>query len=226
MAIVASKNRLNALKNPYSHLRLKVTPEEALMAPYLIWPIKLLDSCPSSDGSVAVLLASDRIARKLCDNPAWIMAVDYISDTYWFCLNKELSYWNSLAILARRLYRKAGISDPMKDIDVFEVYDAFTIQEILEYEALGLARKGEGYKLLDEGVTTIYGEKPVNPSGGVLSTNPVGVTGLWRFAEASLQVMGLAGEHQIPNVNTALAHAWGGALQFHALAVLSRDMRI
>jgi acetyl-CoA C-acetyltransferase len=226
MAIVASKNRLNALRNPYSHLKLKVTPEEALMAPYLIWPIKLLDSCPSSDGSVAVLMASDKVARKIFDSPAWVSAVDYISDTYWFCCNKGLSFWNSLAILARRLYRKAGISDPKKQIDVFELYDAFTIQEILEYEALGLANKGEGWKLLEEEATYPYGDYPVNPSGGVLSTNPVGVTGLWRFAEAALQVMDNAGAHQVPNVDIALAHAWGGALQFHALALLSRERKL
>ena len=221
MAIVASKNRLNALRNPVNHLMLKLTPEEALMSPYLIWPIKLADSCPSSDGAIAVILASERVARKISDSQAWIKAVGYVSDTYWFGNKVDLYGWSNLALLARRLYRKAGIDDPMKYFDVLEIYDAFTIQEILEYEALGLAEPGRGTRLLDEGITEWHGELPVNPSGGVLSSNPVGVTGLWRFAEAALQVMGKAGGHQVKGAERALAHAWGGALQFHALAVLT-----
>jgi len=221
MALVASKNRLNALRNPVNHLKLKLTPEEALMSPYLIWPIKLADSCPSSDGAIAVVMASEKAARKITDRLAWIKAVDYISDTYWFGNKLDLHGWGNLALLARRIYRKAGIDRPARYFDVLEIYDAFTIQEIIEYEALGLAEPGKGTTLLDEGITYWHGELPVNPSGGVLSSNPVGVTGLWRFAEASLQVMGAAGEHQIPGVEKALAHAWGGALQFHALAVLS-----
>ena len=225
MAIVGSKNRINALKNPITHLKLKVTPEEVLMSPYLVWPIKLLDSCPSSDGSVAVLFASEKVAKKITDTPAWVTAVDYISDTYWFGGRDDVSFWNPLAILARKIYHKAHIFNPYKEFDVLELYDAFTIQEILEYEALGLAKPGEGWKLLDEGVTFPYGELPVNPSGGVQSTNPVGTTGLWRFSEAALQVMGRGGAHQIPDVNIALAHAWGGAIQFHALAVLSREKK-
>lgn len=224
MALVASKNRINALSNPVSHLQLKITPEDALKSPYLIWPIKLLDSCPSSDGAVAVLFVAEKIANRITDNPAWIKAFDYISDTYWFGGREELCFWDSLSLLARRAFRKASINDPMGEIDVAELYDAFTIQEILEYEALGLARAGEGWKLLADGVTYPHGKFPVNPSGGVLSSNPVGVTGLWRFAEAALQVMGKAGRHQVPDVNTAIAHAWGGALQFHALSVLSRSL--
>ncbi len=223
MALVAAKNRVNGLRNPVNHLKLRLTPEEALMSPYLIWPIKLADSCPSSDGGVAVVMVSERAARRVGDSHAWVKATGYISDTYWFWNKTDLYDWTNLALLARRVYRKAGVHDPMKYFDVLEIYDAFTIQEIIEYEALGLAQPGKGTKLLDDEVTYLHGDLPVNPSGGVLSSNPVGVTGLWRFAEASLQVMGKAGEHQVKGVERALAHAWGGALQFHALAILSSE---
>jgi len=223
MALVASKNRLNALKNPVNHLRIRLTPEEALRSPYLIWPIKLSDSCPSSDGAVAVVMVSENIAKRIGNQHAWIKSTAYISDTYWFWNKTDLHDWTNLALLARRLYRKAGIDNPMRYFDVLELYDAFTIQEIIEYEALGLAPPGGGTKLLEEEVTYMHGQLPVNPSGGVLSSNPIGVTGLWRFAEAALQVMGRAGEHQVKGAKRALAHAWGGALQFHALAILTSD---
>jgi acetyl-CoA C-acetyltransferase len=221
MALVASKNRINALRNPVSHLQIRLTPEEALMSPYLIWPVKLADSCPSSDGAVSVVMVSDRAAKRIGNAHAWVKAVDYIADTYWFGTKSDPADWTNLALLARRIYRKAGVRDPYRFFDVMELYDAFSIQEILEYEALNLAPPGQGTRLLEEGVTEFHGQLPVSPSGGVLSSNPVGVTGLWRFAEAALQVMGRAGEHQVKGVQRALAHAWGGALQFHALAILS-----
>lgn len=225
LAMIAVKNRKNALRNPYAHLKLNITIDDVLRSPYLIWPLRLLDSCPSSDGAVAIIFASESIAKRIKDNPAWILATGYISDSYWFGSKPTLGFWDNLAILARRLYRKVGIDNPLKELDVAELYDAFTIQEIMEYEAFGFAERGEGYKLLEDEITMFYGELPVNPSGGVLSTNPVGATGLVRVAEAALQIMGEAGRRQIPNVKTALAHAWGGALQFHAAMILGREFR-
>jgi acetyl-CoA C-acetyltransferase len=221
MAMVASENRINGLRNPINHIKMKLTPEEALMSPYLIWPIKLTDSCPSSDGAVAVIMVSDRVAKRIGNSHAWIKAVDYLADTYWYGNKWDPADWTNLGLLARRIYKKAGIRDPFKFFDVLELYDAFSIQEILEYEALNLAPAGKGTKLIDEGITKLDGQLPVNPSGGVLSSNPVGVTGLWRFSEAALQVMEKAEGHQIKGVQHALAHAWGGALQFHALSILS-----
>lgn len=224
MAMVAVKNRLNGLRNPKAHLKLRLSVEEALNSPYLIWPIKLLDSCPSSDGSVAVIFASEEKARKITDNPAWVRAVGYLSDLYWVG-PRDNAFWDSLAILARRVYRKAGIANPLREIDVAELYEAFTIQEILEYEALGFAGRGQGWRLIEDGVTNINGELPCDPSGGVLSSNPVGATGLVRVAEAAKQIMGDAGEHQVADAETALAHAWGGSLQFHGLMILDRNLK-
>ena len=126
-------------------------------------------------------------------------------------------------MLGRNVFRKAKIENPLKDLNVAELYDAFTIQQIIELEALGFCRKGEGGKLVEEGVTRLDGEMPINPSGGVLCTNPIGATAMIRVAEAALQVMGKAGDRQVPDVETALAHGWGGLFQFHGLMILSRN---
>jgi acetyl-CoA C-acetyltransferase len=131
--------------------------------------------------------------------------------------------WDSLSILARRIYRLAKIDNPRREIDVAELYQAFTIQQILEYEALGFCQKGEGAKLIRDGTTSMQGELPVDPSGGVLCNNPIGASGLIRVAEAALQVMGKAEQRQVPNVKTALAHAWGATIGFHTLMVLDKQ---
>ncbi len=219
---VAIRNRRNALRNPYAHLRLNLTHKDYFESPYIVWPLRLLDSCPSSDGAVAVIFASEEKVRKITDNPAWIKSLGYISDNYWWG-DKPFEFWDNLAILARKVYRKAKIENPLKELNVIELYNAFTIQEIMEYEALGFAKPGEGWKLIDEGIVDFYGSLPITPSGGTLSTNPIGATGLVRVAEAALQVMGKAEKRQIPDVKNALAHAWGGAVQFHGLMILSNE---
>ena len=126
-------------------------------------------------------------------------------------------------MLARRVYRQAKIQDPLAELDVAELYNAFTIQEIIEYEALGFCEKGKGAELIRRGVTTMQGQLPVCPSGGVLCTNPIGASGLIRVAEAALQVMGKADDRQVPGVKKALAHSWGAAIGFHTLMLLSSE---
>jgi acetyl-CoA C-acetyltransferase len=106
---------------------------------------------------------------------------------------------------------------------VAELYNAFTIQEIIECEALGFCEPGKGTELLRKGVTSMEGKLPVNPSGGTLCTNPIGATGLIRIGEAALQVMGKADKRQVPNVKTALAHVWGAAIGFHVLMILGKE---
>ncbi len=120
----------------------------------------------------------------------------------------------------RRLYNQAGITDPLSEIDVLELYAPFTSQQLLELEALGFCAPGEAGELVESGATSMGGAIPVNPSGGVLCTNPIGVTGLVRLAEAALQVMGKAAGRQVEGAETALAHAWGGTIQFHALMLV------
>ena len=110
-----------------------------------------------------------------------------------------------------------GITEPRRELDVVELYEPATYAELAMYENLRLCDWGEGGELMDAGVTEIGGELPVNPSGGVLSTNPVGATALIRVAEAALQVMGEAGEYQIEGARTALATGYGGNAWTEAL---------
>ncbi len=223
LARVAVRNRENALNNPYAHLRLKWSVQDAMAAPMLSWPLTLADCCPSSDGACAIVFASEEHARKLAQHPAWVRGAGQITDSYFMGDRPWGEDWDNLSMLARRVYRLAKIDDPMREFDVAELYNAFSIQEILEYEALGFCEKGKGAELVRQGVTTMDGRLPVCPSGGVLSTNPIGASGLIRVAEAALQVMGKADQRQVPNVKTALAHAWGATIGFHTLMVLDRE---
>jgi hypothetical protein len=119
------------------------------------------------------------------------------------------------------LWRQTGIISPLDEIDVAEIYVPFSWYEPMWLENLGFAEPGQGWRLTEAGQTALGGRLPVNPSGGVLSSNPIGASGLLRFAEAALQVMGKAGAHQVPGARTALGHAYGGGSQFFSMWVVS-----
>jgi acetyl-CoA C-acetyltransferase len=223
LAQISVRNHDNALNNPYAHLRIKFGVEDALRSPMLSWPLRLSDCCPSSDGACAIIFASEEKARKLASQPAWIKGAGQITDNYFTGDRFWYEDWDSLAMLARRVYRLAKIDNPMKEFDVAELYNAFTIQEILEYEALGFCEPGKGAEMVRKGVTNMDGALPVCPSGGVLCTNAIGASGLIRVAEAALQVMGKAGQRQVPNVKTALAHSWGAVIGFHTIMILDKE---
>ncbi len=121
------------------------------------------------------------------------------------------------------MYRQAGISDPRREIDAVEMYVPFSWYEPMWLENLGFADEGEGWKLTEAGVTELDGDLPVNPSGGVLSTNPIGASGMIRFAEAALQVRGQAGEHQVEGARRALGHAYGGGAQFFSMWLVGSE---
>jgi acetyl-CoA C-acetyltransferase len=223
LAMVAAKNYANALNNPYAHLQRHLTMEDALNTRMLSWPLRLSDCCPSSDGACAVIFAGEEQARKITDTPVWVRGAGQITDNYHIGDRPWYHDWDSLSMLASRVYRQAKIDNPLEDIDVAELYNAFTINEIIQSEALGFCDKGKGAELVRKGVTSMDGKLPICPSGGVLCTNPIGASGLLRVGEAALQVMGKADERQVPNVKTALAHVWGAALGFHVLMILDKQ---
>ena len=117
----------------------------------------------------------------------------------------------------------AGITNPRAEIDVAEIYVPFSWFESMWLENLGIAAPGEGWKLVEQGVTALDGELPVNPSGGVLSSNPIGASGMIRFAEAARQVRGQAGDHQVPGARVALGHAYGGGSQFFSMWIVASE---
>jgi acetyl-CoA C-acetyltransferase len=124
---------------------------------------------------------------------------------------------------AKDVFAQAGITNPREQIDVVEMYVPFSWFEPMWLENLGFAAEGDGWKLVEDGVTQMTGDLPVNCSGGVLSSNPIGASGMLRFAEAAMQVRNQAGEHQIEGARTALGHAYGGGSQFYSMWVVGAD---
>lgn len=210
-AKVAVKARRNAARNPYAHLQMPdLTVEQVLASRMLADPIHLLDMCPQSDGAAAIIYAAQGLAEQLCSYPAWVRAaVTRHDQPFLGDHDQRMATMRTLRDAARQAYAKAGITDPLCELDVAEIYEPVTYAELAWYEALGFCAEGEAGRLIDEGVTEMDGALPVNPSGGVLSTNPVGASGVIRVAEAAMQVMGRAGAHQVPNVRTALATGYG-----------------
>ena len=124
---------------------------------------------------------------------------------------------------AKDLYAKAGITDPRKQIDCAEIYVPFSWFEPMWMENLGFAEQGRGWEMTDEGATSMEGDMPINCSGGVLSSNAIGASGMIRFSEAAMQVRGTAGEHQIEDAKLALGHAYGGGSQFFSMWIVASE---
>jgi len=210
-AKVAVKNRGNAFNNPHAHLKMELTVEQVLKSKMLAYPIKMLDMCPTSDGACAMIFASEERAKRVCTNPAWVIAGVTRHDQPFGGDLEMLADLRTLRSATEEAYKIAGIKDPLKDIDVAELYEPCTFAELSWYETAGFCGPGEGGKLIDSGVTYMDGELPVNPSGGVLSTNCIGATAMIRVAEAAIQVMDKGGKRQVPNVNRAIATGFGGS---------------
>src|SRR5262249_20687555 len=124
---------------------------------------------------------------------------------------------------AAALYKEGGVTRPREEIDVAEIYVPFSWFEPMWLENLGLAEEGTGWRMSLDGTTAPAGALPVNPSGGVLSSNAIGASGMLRFAEAALQVRGLAGEHQVDGARRAIGHAFGGGSQFFAMWLVGSE---
>jgi acetyl-CoA C-acetyltransferase len=220
-AQVAVKNLGNAVRNPYAHLRSSVSLEDVMGSAKVADPLKKKEIAPDkSEGFVAMLLASEDVAKKLTDKPVWLKGFSTTIDTFYLG-DRDLTK-TQLPTVAKRAYEQAGITDPRKELDVVELCEPFAFQELMYCEQLGLCPEGEGAKLLESGATRMGGDIPVNPSGGLLAMNPYATRGLYRFAEVVLQIKGQAGEHQVDRkVTRGLAHgSLGFAGQSQAVAIL------
>lgn len=210
-ALVSVRDRCNAaLYNPYAHLRKTITVEEVMESPYIAYPLRLLHMCPRSDGACAVIFAAEEKAKKITNQPAWVLGLGSSHGATYLGDAVDLPGLPSLEKAARDGYKMAGITDPFKQIDVAEMYLPAASTGISWMESVGFCRKGEGPKLIRSGKTNMGGELPINPSGGVIATNCIGATGLIRIGEAALQVMGKAERRQVPGARVALATGFGG----------------
>jgi len=208
-ARVTVRDRGNAVKNPYAHLRTAVTLEEVMNSPMLTEPIKLLDICPRSDGAAAVIFSSAERAAKICRQPAWVHAVSVRHDTTWFG-DIDYTEMHSLAHAAQEAFRLAGIRDPWNELDVCELYMPYSFAGLKWIESIGFCKPGEAPKLVWDGATDLGGTLPMNLSGGVLSTNCIGATALLRIGEVAHQIMGKADKRQVPDVQLGMATGFGG----------------
>jgi acetyl-CoA C-acetyltransferase len=208
-ARVSVKNLQNGKRNPYPHRGMEVTVGQVMSSRMLANPIKELDAYPITDGACAMILAVEDKARKWARNPVWISGIASRLDSFYLG-DRDLAEVASLKAAAKKAYQMAGITNPRKEIDLVELSDYYSYQELLWLEGMGFCKRGEGGKMVEKGVTAMDGELPVNPSGGILSGNPVTVAGAVRVAEAALQLMGQAGKRQVAGVKRALAQGHCG----------------
>jgi acetyl-CoA C-acetyltransferase len=224
--LVALKDRLNALKNPYAHLHEHDITYDSVKESLMLWdPIRYSETCPSSDGAIAMVLTNEAggdAAAAAGRQPAWVHGTAFRSEPAMAAGRDQVSP-QAGKDCAAAVYEQAGITDPRAQIDVVEMYVPFSWYEPMWLENLGFAEEGQGWRLTHDGVTAMDGDLPVNCSGGVLSTNPIGASGMIRFGEAALQVRGMAGDHQVDGARTALGHAYGGAAQFFAMWVVGSE---
>ena len=224
--LVALKDRLNALKNPYAHLHETEITFDSVKDSMMLWdPIRYSETCPSSDGACAMVLTNEKGGDAAAADgrpPAWVKGTAFRSEPTMFAGRDQVNPVGGTEC-AKDVYAQAGITDPRKEIDVVEMYVPFSWFEPMWLENLLFAPEGDGWKYVEDGVTQMDGDLPVNCSGGVLSSNPIGASGMLRFGEAAMQVRGQCGEHQIDGARTALGHAYGGGSQFFAMWIVGAD---
>ncbi|OGF52666.1 MAG: hypothetical protein A2Z21_10200 [Candidatus Fraserbacteria bacterium RBG_16_55_9] len=206
VALVSVKNHHNGSLYPHAHLRFECSVEDVVNAPYVSYPLGLYDCCPVTDGAAALILARADIATRYTDNPVYVLGSGLATDS--FVRGGDLTNFRASQNAAKQAYETAGVKP--EDIDVAEIHDCFSITELISYEDLGFAEPGQGVKLLDEGHVHLGGEKPINPSGGLLAKgHPLGATGAAQIAELYEQLRGEAGPVQVKNPEIALQHNVG-----------------
>lgn len=225
---VAVKNHYYGSYNPKAQFPKKITLEECMKPRYVAWPLKLLDSSPITDGSAAAILASEDVARKLTDTPVWIRAIGHASDTSNLSKRDNFLSLRAAVEAAHMAYRKAGVdpSNPIKYFDVAEVHDCFTIAEILAYEDLGFAKRGEGVNLIREEQTYVGGPIQVNLSGGLKAKgHPIAATGVGMAVELTKQLrQEVEKERQaVIERGWALSHNIGGTGHYAYVNIYSLD---
>ena len=217
-AKIGLKNHRHSVNNPYSQFQDEYTLEEILAAPMVHAPLTKLQCCPTSDGSAAAVLASEEFVRRhsLEGKAVEIIGQAMVTDTPETFERKSsimLIGSEMTRLAAQRVYEETGLG--AEDVDVIELHDCFSTNELITYEALGLCPEGEGGKLIDEGAVTYGGQVVVNPSGGLISKgHPLGATGLAQCSELSWQLRGKADARQVSGAKVALQHniGLGGAV--------------
>lgn len=223
LAMIAAKNHENGVKNPFAHLQKDFGVEFCNTVseknPYVAGPLRRTDCSLVSDGAAALVLAEAEVAEGLSRAIAF-RARSHQNDIMALSRRDPTAFDGGRRAWAKAL-EAAGLS--ISDLDLVETHDCFTMAEMIEYEIMGLAPPGEGWKVIREGRTRMGGDLPVNPSGGLKSKgHPIGATGVSQHVMAAMQLMGEAGDMQVQDARLAGVFNMGGAAVTNYVSILER----
>jgi acetyl-CoA C-acetyltransferase len=223
LAMIAAKNHKNGVDNPYAQFRKDLGYDFCRTAsdrnPYVAGPLKRTDCSLVSDGAAAVVLADVETALRLNKAVAF-RAAQHVQD-FLPMAKRDILKFEGCAEAWKRALAQAGVT--LRDLSLVETHDCFTVAELIEYEAMGLAPEGEGARVLKEGLTARDGALPVNPSGGLKAKgHPIGATGVSMHALAAMQLTGTAGGMQVKNPRLAGLFNMGGAAVANYVSILER----
>ena len=222
---IAVKNHANGAKNPKAHLNFPCSLEDAIDAPTVADPLNLYHCCPTSDGAATLLLASEDVVDEYTDDRIRIAGVGASSDRVGLADRQAYTEIPASRRAAETAYETSGYGPD--DVDVAELHDCFAIAELVAYEDLGFAERGEGARLVESEETALDGTIPVNPSGGLKSKgHPIGATGAGQLVELTDQLVGRAGDRQVDDAAVGLAHNVGGSGGAAVVHVLENEREV
>ncbi len=221
LALPAVKNHANAAHNPWAQFQRAVSKEVVMSSGMIADPIRVLHSSPVSDGAAGLIMCSAEKAKEYTDTPIYINSSEQASDKLALHDRRDICKMDSVITSSRSALKETGIS--INDIDVFELHDSFTISEITIMEDIGICKKGQGGKTLEEGITEIGGKFPVNTSGGLKARgHPIGATGVAQIVELVLQLRSEAEGRQVDGAEKGMAVNIGGTGATSIVHILGR----
>lgn len=223
LAMIAAKNHANGAVNPYAHMRkdfgFDFCNTVSDKNPYVAGPLRRTDCSLISDGAAAIILADEETAATLY-RAIGFRGRKHVNDIMALSRRDPLAFEGARRAWAGSLELAGATLD---DLSFVETHDCFTIAELIEYEAMGLAKPGEGYRVVQDGTALKTGRLPINPSGGLKSKgHPVGATGVSMHVMAAMQLMGEAGDMQIPNASLAGVFNMGGTAVANYVSIMER----
>jgi acetyl-CoA C-acetyltransferase len=220
MALVSVKAHKFGHLNPKAHLQKELTVEKVFRSPMVSSPLQVYDCCPFSDGACAIIMASEKLARKITDKPVFINGIGQASAGSLASQQFSLPHLIVRQKAVERTYQMAGVKPA--DIDVCELHDSFSISEILAIETLGFFEKGRGGEATARGETMLGGKVVINPSGGLKAKgHPVGATGAAQVYEIFHQLRGECGATQVEGAKIGMTDAMGASGNIHVNIILS-----
>lgn len=221
LAIPTVKNHANAAHNPWAQFQRPVPIEVVMKSGLLADPLRVLHSAPVTDGAAGLVMCRADLAKQYSDTPVYIEASEQRSDTLALHDRASITRMDAVITSTKSALKEANLE--LSDIDVLELHDSFSIGEIILTEDVGIAKKGEGGKALEEGITEIGGKFPVNTSGGLKARgHPVGATGVAQIVEIALQLRGDAEKRQVDGAEKGLAVNIGGTGATSIVHILGR----